>query len=358
MSYKQFGLVLMVDHACNLRCTYCYAGKKSDRTMPLEIGQTAIDRTIASIEPGGKLELGFSGGEPLMQAELVSKLIGYARRQTHLSELDLSLSITTNGTQTAPRAWSLMTLPDMHLAISHDGLPEMHDGHRQFADGQGSSDCVLDTMQRLLAVGKDFRVVMVVRPDNVRFLPEGIEFLYDMGVRKFEPSLDLWTRWTSEDIGHLATIIWRCASIWRDHHPEIGITWFDEKAAAMSCVPAGDTTRCGFGPGEIAVAPSGRFYPCERLIGDDDEGNSMRFPGNIYTGRDFLKIRSAPCRDSDACESCSIQSICNTTCRCSNYVRTGDVTKPDGLLCMLNQVCARETARVLEEVRSGLAHAV
>ena len=39
--------------------------------------------------------------------------------------------------------------------------------------------------------------------------------------------------------------------------------------------------------------------------------------------------------------------LCNTDCRCSNYVRTGDVSRPDGLLCLLDQTVYRETARVL-----------
>ena len=67
----QFHLVLMVNHACNLRCTYCYTGTKFSRKMPEAVGRKCIDRALRSIRPGGVLELGFFGGEPLIEAALI-----------------------------------------------------------------------------------------------------------------------------------------------------------------------------------------------------------------------------------------------------------------------------------------------
>ena len=78
--YAQFGLVLMVTHACNLRCTYCYTREKFNKTMPEATGRRAIERAVASMSPGGKLELSFFGGEPLLEAELIGRLIDFARQ--------------------------------------------------------------------------------------------------------------------------------------------------------------------------------------------------------------------------------------------------------------------------------------
>jgi sulfatase maturation enzyme AslB (radical SAM superfamily) len=61
--YQHFGLVLMVNHACNLRCDYCYTGAKFSRRMSRSIAEKAIDRALDSLETGGTLELGFFGGE-------------------------------------------------------------------------------------------------------------------------------------------------------------------------------------------------------------------------------------------------------------------------------------------------------
>ncbi len=345
--YRRFGLVLMVNHACNLRCTYCYTGLKFSRPMPELLGRKAIDRALASQGSGGTLELGFFGGEPLLEPGLIHALLQYARERAARSSVPLSVSITTNGTVTIPTSWALMTDPNIDLAVSHDGLPEVHDRYRRFPDGRGSSDVVLNTIGRLLDVGKDFSVVMVVRPDTAEFLPDGLLFLREIGVRHVEPSLDLWARWADDDVARLETAMAQSARIWSEGLPHFAVSWFDEKAGLIAGIPVSVTARCSFGAGEVAVAPSGYLYPCERLIGEDTSANLTRLPGHVLDGDDFLSLEPAPCRSHPACSRCSIAAFCNTTCRCSNYVRTGDVTKPDGLLCTLNKVVFRETVEAL-----------
>ena len=191
--YPRFSLVLSVNHACNMRCSYCYAGRKFSAPMPEQTGRKAIDRAIASTQPGGSLSLGFFGGEPLLEAGLIAKLIDCAYARAEAAEIDLSLSMTVNGTVTTDAAWALMTRPGLSLAVSCHGLPEVHDRYRRFPDGTGSARVVLNTIARLQDAGRDFRVVMVVRPDTVAALPEGIQFLREQGVTHVDPSLDLST---------------------------------------------------------------------------------------------------------------------------------------------------------------------
>lgn len=345
--YRRFGLVLAVDHECNMRCTYCYAGAKFRRPLPFPYGRKAIDRAVASLAPGGTLELAFFGGEPLLQAELVCRLVAHARRVTGATGNDLAISLTTNGTIDTPAAWSIMLDHEVALAISCDGAREVHDRHRVFADGRGSSDTVLGTMRRLHVRCRDFHVVMVIRPDTVERMAQGIKFLRSTGVTHIEPALDLWACWTAQDVFRLRKAIAESARTWAAALPHLSVSWFDEKAALLARLPVSDTARCAFGAGEVAVAPSGHLYPCERVIGTDEDANPMRLPGHVLEGSDFLDLPAAPCRAGAACDTCGVADLCNTTCRCSNYVRTGDVSHPDRLLCIFNQACLEETAHAL-----------
>jgi uncharacterized protein len=345
--HRNFGLTLMVNHACNLRCTYCYTGDKFRRAMPFEVGRRAIDRAAHSLLPGGTLELGFFGGEPVIEADSIMAFISHARRRARDRRIDLVLQLTTNGTIETAAAWEVMLTQDLQLAISHDGLPEIHDRHRVTLEAQGTSARVLETIARLLDAGKEFRVVVVVRPDSVDSLRDGLEFLYNHGARHFDPSLDLWTTWTVADGERLKVAIRACAEFWANRLPDCSISWFDEKIARLSRVPTNETARCGFGHSEIAIAPSGNLYPCERLIGADEAGNPMRLSGHVLDGDDFFNYAPPPGKSAPECVECSINSICSTTCRCSNYVRTGIVGHPDRLLCLWDQCCVRETARVL-----------
>jgi uncharacterized protein len=352
MKYECFHLVLMVTHQCNLHCRYCYMGRHFSRAMQRETGEAAIARAVRSVVPGGVLELGFFGGEPLLEASLVAELAGHARRAADESGVRLRLGLTTNGTQAAGAAWDVMTWPDLDLCISHDGLPEVHDRFRRGPDGNGDAWQVIDTFRRLQDAGRSPRAVMVVRPESTVALPDGIHWLRVRGVERIDLTLDVWARWRPEDTVQLERAIVAAADVWRAGLPRLGINWFDEKAAHLAGVPIETTARCGFGNGEIAVAPSGNLYPCERLIGEDGEDQPMRLPGDALAGDDFCRS-PAPGRAAEACRTCTVAGQCNTTCRCNNFVRTGNPTRPDALLCLLDRICYRETARVLGRLPLG-----
>jgi uncharacterized protein len=347
--YPSFSLTLMVTHACDLQCDYCYVGKKSNNSMSVKAGLVAIQRAVNSIEPGGVLELGFFGGEPLLLSERIAAFIEYAREQCRSRHIDLSLQMTTNGTVATGAAWKILTMPEMQIHISHDGLPEIHDRHRHTNGGRGSSEQVLATIDRLLTVRQDIGVVMVVRPDSIESLSEGIRFLRSRGIRHVLPSLDLWTAWNSNDAVRLETELGRAADVWREGLPICSIGWFDEKAGVIAGWHKELTVRCRFGDGELAISPAGNLYPCERLIGEDSPDNPMRLPGHTLEGNDFRPMPAAD-RTAELCGQCNLSGQCNTTCRCANYVRTGDIRRPDGLLCLLDRTCYRETARILDNL--------
>lgn len=164
-------------------------------------------------------------------------------------------------------------------------------------------------------------------------------------MRRFDPSLDVWASWDRAALESLEAGLIRAADFWRQHLPEIGVSWFDEKAAHLLGLPIEASPRCGFGDGELAIAPSGNLYPCERLIGEDIP-HPLRLPGHALAGHEFCRS-SMPGRSAVECAGCAARQQCNTTCRCNNYVRTGDIRRPDALLCFLDRVCMRETARVL-----------
>ena len=337
--YGAFVLVLMVNHQCNLRCTYCYTGAKFSRPMSKAVARAAIDRAVASLRPGGRLELGFFGGEPLLEADLIASLLAYARMLAADRQLELFCSLTTNGTCLGPSAWDVMTNQGIDLSISHDGLPATHDRHRVTPGAEGTSAVVSETLRRLADLGRDFNVVTVVRPDTVDVLAEGVRYLRELGVRRVEPSLDLWTPWSNDAISRLETAVAECADLWREGLPEYSLGWFDEKLVLISGVPTEASARCGFGDGQIAVAPSGSLYPCERVIGEDKPEHPLRLVGTVLRGSDFLSYR----------RSCSSPpSSCSLECRCSNYVRTGIPSTPDDLLRSFDRMCMKETCRVLE----------
>ena len=76
-------LCLHVAHSCNLNCSYCFASQgkyQGDRAlMSFEVGKQAFDFLIANSGTRKNLEVDFFGGEPLMNWDVVKRLVAYAR---------------------------------------------------------------------------------------------------------------------------------------------------------------------------------------------------------------------------------------------------------------------------------------
>jgi uncharacterized protein len=363
--YPVFGLVLAINLRCNMRCSYCYVDAKRDDPMPEEYARHAIRRAVATIEPGGLLELSFFGGEPLLEAERVWDCMTFARRAADAAGIRMTTSMTTNGTVRTKRAWAIMTGPGVDMTVSHDGTPAAHDRHRVLPDGSGTSAVVDETLHRLHAAGRRPEVVMVVRPDTVDELAAGVQRHRENGVGRVHISLDLWTKWSRDALTGLRVQIGRAAEIWRAGLPQFSVNWFDEKTAYLAKLPL-PKHRCGFGQWELTVVPSGRMYPCERLIGADEPDSPTRLDGHVMDRDDFLNMPTPHCLSSapaeacdasgtcDSCTGCEIEDMCDMTCQCSNYARTGDTSRPDGLLCAVSQTCLTETARVLAEEKCNV----
>ena len=76
--------------------------------MPDAIGRLAINRASRSLAPGGELDLGFFGGEPLLEEERISTWMKYARDRAAASDVTAQFGLTTNGTIARGAAWALM----------------------------------------------------------------------------------------------------------------------------------------------------------------------------------------------------------------------------------------------------------
>jgi uncharacterized protein len=344
--YARFGLALMLNHACNLSCRYCYTGKKFDKAMPEAVSSAALARAIQAIQTGGTLELSFVGGEPLLELDRLRCVLAEARRRCEEAGIQLQVTLTTNGTVSTPEALKIMLDPVVDLAISVDGTPEIHDRYRRFSPELGSSRTVLSTIQKLQAAGKVFRILSVVRPNTLDELPNALRFFQIINANVIELALDLSALWTDGDLVRLEASVAESVEVWREGLPGFVVNWFNQKTLEWTGVLLNSHGNCLFGDGQIAVAPSGNLYPCERLIGEDHPTNAMRLPGTALDHGPFERL-TPPGLPAQPREMIA----CGLSCACSNVIRTGNPHTPDRLLRHLDRVCMEEVQRVLTPVQ-------
>lgn len=147
-------LILQVTQNCNLRCDYCvYSGKYYTRThsnkrMSFEIAKKGIDYLIEHSQETWKLYLGFYGGEPLLESELIKKCIDYAG--SHAVGKQIEYSITTNGTLLNDANVELLVKNNFRVTVSLDGPKEIHDISRRFANNDaGSFDIIKNNLYKI-----------------------------------------------------------------------------------------------------------------------------------------------------------------------------------------------------------------
>jgi uncharacterized protein len=331
-------LTLNLTHACNMACTYCYAGEKTASAMPAETGRAAIDMALAALAPrrAPALQISFFGGEPLMAWDRLVGLAEYAGAAAERAGITLTLQVTTNGTLLTPRRLETLDRLGFHVALSLDGVPAAQDATRPMAGGQASGRRAWDALDLALARFPGLTVISVLDPANVTLLGESVDALVARGVRRLALNPNWTARWPEASLDSWRAGYEQAAVLYveayRAERPfELNV--FDDKIVLHLLGPSPRLHGCGFGEWDLAVAPSGRLYPCGRVVGEDRDASMVM--GSVATG--VTRTVATPARDAAAlpepCRGCALRARCASHCGCANREATSDPALPGDVLC-------------------------
>jgi uncharacterized protein len=347
-------VTLVLTHDCNLACDYCYAGEKRRRPMGDDVLARAIELAFCDGPRGDseRVELALFGGEPLLEWEQLTRAVALARKQAALTNRELAISVTTNGALVDAERARFFVENELFVALSIDGVRAAHEATRPTRGGKSSFDAVVRGLDRLVDAGARLMTISVVDPRNVHLLGESARFIASRGVRRlvFNPNY-------AADWSDAALATWRrgfadVTALWLERHLQaqpIYVNVIDDKLVVA--VKGGYEARdqCAVGHGRVAVAPSGNLYPCERLVGDDDDP-ALRI-GDVFGGVDagrLLCIDAQRGPVNHECNSCSVRESCASFCACANRAETGELGVAGGVQCWHEQT-AIEFADVAAE---------
>ena len=361
-----FRFAIAVTQACNLRCGYCYVDKGSAR-MSQDVARRAVDLFFALWPPGEKPSACFFGGEPLLELDLIHSIASSIRERSDPDGPCVDLSVVSNGTLFSPDVASLLEADDIRYCLSCDGPPAIQDRQRPFASASPTSAIVEQTIRSAVAAFGVVPVNAVYTPESCGELPDVVEYLSSLGVRRIHLNPDFSADWRPTDLASLRTSIQRIGDWYveqyRNGDPHF-IAALDAKIAVILRGGYQPLERCQMGRRELAVSPQGFIYPCERLLGKGDgSGHSI---GNVWDGIDPAAVARCPAVGTTArnreCVSCGLAPYCMNWCSCSNYFTSGDYERVSPFLCSLEQTLIG-TARsiitpLLEMGPNVLAHHV
>ncbi len=325
--------------ACNLRCTYCYAGSKVNKSMTPEIAIKSTDFLIANSDEF--LNITFFGGEPTLRFNLIKLVV--ERCYELRGAKPINFGMVTNGTLLTEEMIDYFKKHDVLYTLSFDGDRFSQDKGRPTTNGGSSFDLVINNIPKILNANPYVRVNVVVTPQTTCNLLKSIKFLRGLGLRYLDIQPDYGAPWDRKGLNTLRKQYLALADYYMDCHRKgikIHINLFDDKIGASAVRPLRKFDRgspCKAADSSISIAPSGKIYPCVQYVKDDDPKDWEWSIGDISSGIDpqkrarYLSCSKIPMNEE--CKGCAFLDRCSRWCSCANWQATGNPGTPSPFMC-------------------------
>lgn len=341
-------LCLHVAHDCNLACKYCFAGEgeyHGDRgIMSYEVGKQALDFLIQNSGTRHNLEVDFFGGEPLMNWEVVKKLVAYGREQEKIHDKKFRFTLTTNGVLLDEEVMDFCNREMGNVVLSLDGRKEVNDHMRCSRNGKGSYDLIVPKFQKMVEKRGDQEYYMrgTYTHYNTDFLQDLLH-MADLGFKELsiEPVVappEAGYALTEEDLPTLYEQYDQLAIEMLKRQKEgRGFTFYHYMLDLQGgpCVVK-RISGCGVGTEYLAVTPNGDLYPCHQFAGE-----RKYLLGNVFDGitneeaRDEFKLCNIYAHKE--CADCFARMYCSGGCAANAMHSVGSVNGVYELGCKLHR---------------------
>lgn len=341
-------LCLHVAHDCNLRCKYCFASQGNFHgdamLMPFDIGKKALDFLIKESGNRRNLEVDFFGGEPLMNFDVVKKLVEYGRKIEKDYNKNFRFTITTNGILLDEEKMKFINENMANVVMSLDGRKGVNDKMRQTINGNGCYDVIVPKFQKMVKLrgDKDYFVRGTFTSYNLDFSKDILEF-YNLGFKKVsiepvvtDPQNDYALR--EEQLPEILQEYELFSKEYikiRNKDKKFKFFHFMIDLKQGPCVIK-RISGCGAGSEYLAVTPNGDLYPCHQFVGEE------HFKiGNVYEGitnyelRDNFRTQNVYSKED--CRECWARFYCSGGCHANAYYANGDIKKPYKMGCEMER---------------------
>lgn len=325
MDRRPTTLLAELTHRCPLHCPYC--------SNPIDLARSQSElttddwkRVFSQARELGALQLGLSGGEPLIRRDL-EELVAHAHSLGFYQTL-----VTSAVGLTRERAVKLKAAGLEHVQIS------IQDSDKEIAEkiaGTRSWDAKLLAAQWIKELDFAFTVNVVLHRANLDHLEELIDIAGALGADRIELANTQYYGWavlnreslmpTRAQIERSEAIVDRAVAKYRGRMQIIYVLPDYYSEFPKPC-------QGGWGNFYLVVAPDGRTMPCHAasqittLSFDNVREHSVRWiweessAFRAFRGDEWMK---------EPCRSCPRKQIDFGGCRCQAFALTGDATRTD-----------------------------
>lgn len=329
-------LCLHIAHSCNLTCSYCFAGQGryhgESALMSYDTGKRALDFLIENSGTRHNLEVDFFGGEPLLNFDVVKRLVEYARSIEKEKNKNFRFTLTTNGMLVDDDVIDFCNREMSNVVLSLDGRKEVHDRYRVDHAGRGSWDVIVPKFQKFVRErgDKNYYIRGTFTHENPDFL-EDIKVMLDLGFTELsmEPVVAAEgsaAALTEDDKTIVMQQYEDLAKLMLQRDKEGKPFTFYHYMIDLKGGPCiyKRISGCGSGTEYMAVTPQGDLYPCHQFVGEE------KFKlGDIWNGVSNTAIQdeflSCNVYARPECRDCWAKLYCSGGCAANAYHATGSV---------------------------------
>lgn len=338
-------LQLIMSHACNFRCSYCYERDLSTKTgfskavahtnMSFDIARKSIAESISIIKENdhSNLHIEFFGGEPLLNWNTIKEVLSYFENGEAFGII-INYSITTNGSLINQEIAALFRKYDVTITISFDSLDNEQ---RVYANGKPSNADVIENIRQLRNAGNYVTINATLSKETLDSF-DGvslIDFAIDNNIQMIGLILDL-------DIeaynlpAYKKVIIDKIIDSYiyaqKKQFPVVGY-WYqifsqitgEQDIAMLSGYKTCPATGC-----KLSIEPDGRIFVCK------GPGNCL---GNLENMRQalasvhYLNYTNSLYKENDTCRGCDIEGFCSGVCMGSLEKKYGTINMVEKSTC-------------------------
>ncbi|HET9464266.1 MAG TPA: pyrroloquinoline quinone biosynthesis protein PqqE, partial [Gemmatimonadales bacterium] len=336
-------LLAELTHRCPLHCPYCSNPLDLIRAES-ELSTDDWKRVFTQARALGVLQLGLSGGEPLLRKDL-EELAAHARTEGLYSTL-----VTSGLGLTRARAERLKEGGLEHIQISiQDSDPEVAEriaGVRSVKHKQAAAAIVRE-------LGFAFTINVVLHRANLDRIGEIIDLAADLGADRIELANTQYYGW---GLLNRSSLMPRREQVERSREiAERAIERYRGRMQITYVLPdyyEQYPKACygGWGKLYLVVTPSGMVLPCHgatqitTLEFDNVRTHSLEW---IWQESQAFRIFRGDSWMKEPCRSCALKTVDFGGCRCQAFALTGDAANADPV-CSLSPM-RRTIDEALEE---------
>lgn len=336
-------LLAEITHRCPLHCPYC-SNPRAMVGAQDEISTSDWKRVLSEARELGVLQLGLSGGEPLVRPD-VEELAAHAHG------LGLYTTLVTSGVGlTRPRAEKLRDAGLEHIQIS------IQDSDTASADHIAGMKAVpqkLAAIDLVRDLGFAFSINVVLHRANIDRVGNVIELAAGLGADRLELANTQYYGWalenrkalmpTAAQVAAASDLVDRAIVLHKGRLQIVYVLPDYHEAYPKPCYG-------GWGRFYLVVMPDGRTLPCHgathitTLEFDSVRDRPLQWiwehsPAfQVFRGDEWMQ---------EPCRTCPRKSIDFGGCRCQAFALTGDATNADPV-CTLTPLRAIVDAAVQE----------